>query len=185
MVLKDTAFYGEKGGITLSGGEPMLQGESAIHLLKAAKKAGLHTAMETCGYFPESYLPELSRCVDLFLWDIKDTDARRHEAYTGVSPEKIWDNLKAIDRLGGETLLRCIMVKGVNMDKAHCEGLARLYHSLQHCRGVELLPYHPYGDSKQVALGKPSCAEKAWKPDKEEITALRELLREQNVPVIE
>ncbi len=185
VVLKDTVFYGEKGGITLSGGEPMLQGEGALSLLTEAKKAGLHTAMETCGYFPESYLPALSRNVDLFLWDIKDTDKSRHQRYTGVSPERIWNNLRKLDELGSETLLRCIMIKGVNIEKEHGTGLAKLYHSLRHCRGVELLAYHPYGDSKQVALGRESCAETGWIPGKEEMATLRQFLKEQHVPVIE
>lgn len=99
-VLKDRAFYGAKGGLTLSGGEPMQQAQAAIEMLSACRKNGLHTAVETCGYFKKDDLPALAETADLLLWDIKDTDEARHRQNTGVSLAPILQNLYAADRLG-------------------------------------------------------------------------------------
>ena len=123
-VLRDRAFYGERGGVTLSGGEPMAHPHGAIALLTACKEAGLGTAVETCGYFDEHLIPSLIPVVDLFLWDVKDTDDDRHKAYTGVSNRRILENLRRVDALGGRTRLRCILVNGVNTDEAHYAALA-------------------------------------------------------------
>jgi pyruvate formate lyase activating enzyme len=74
VVEKDRVFYGELGGVTLSGGEPFVQGEAAIELLKACKEKGFSTAVETCGYADSDVILAALPYIDLFLWDIKDTD---------------------------------------------------------------------------------------------------------------
>jgi len=84
VVEKDRAFYGAFGGITLSGGEPFMQREKTVALLAACKARGLSTAVETCGYADTDILLSALPYVDLFLWDIKDTDNQRHKQYTGV-----------------------------------------------------------------------------------------------------
>ena len=109
-IMKDMAFYGENGGVTLSGGEPLMNMAEAIELLKECKKRGVNTAVETSGFFDTAFLPELVPLTDCFLWDFKDSDARRHMEYTGVSNEKIVENLLTADSLGAETVMRCIMV---------------------------------------------------------------------------
>lgn len=161
-VEKDRAFYGKMGGITLSGGEPTFQGENTILLLKSAKERGLHTAMETCGYFDEKFILSLVKYTDLFLWDIKDTDEQRHRKYTGVSNRKIIKNLFAVDSLGGKTLIRCIFLNGLNTDEKHIQKIAEIYHTLKNCRGVEIFSYRQYGESKYAALGVPYSANENW-----------------------
>lgn len=152
-VQKDTAFYGKHGGITLSGGEPMAQPEAALSLLKAAKTAGITTAVETCGYFHEAYIPELCRYADTLLWDFKDSDDSRHFANTGVSNRKILSNLELADRQGASIVLHCILLKGINDTKQHFEQIRKLKASLPHIQKVEFLPYHPMGESKLRLLG--------------------------------
>ena len=83
-VVKDRAFYGEEGGMTLSGGEPLFHGEKTLRLIESAKSKGIKVAVETCGYFDEKYLPRLVASTDIFLWDVKDTDPERHKANTGA-----------------------------------------------------------------------------------------------------
>ena len=92
-VMRDIAFYGERGGVTLSGGEPFAQGPAAVALLRACKEKGLSTAVETCGYAAPDVILAALPYVDLFLWDIKDTDSARHRQYTGVGNERILKNL--------------------------------------------------------------------------------------------
>lgn len=155
-VLKDRAFYGQNGGITLSGGEPMAQPEAALELLRMAKEAGLTTAIETCGFFPERYIPALCEVVDTFLWDFKDSNDERHRANTGVSNEQILKNLHMADAYGGKIVLRCILIKGVNDEVSHYQKVKELRDSLCHCIGVDWIPYHLMGESKDCLLGRMS-----------------------------
>jgi len=180
-VMKDKAFYGEAGGITLSGGEALLQGERLLPLLSSCKEAGLNTVVETCGYFDGELIPALIPLVDLFLFDVKDTDKERHKAYTGVSNEGILDNLRRLDALGGKTRLRCILVAGVNTDEAHYAALAELCAGLSHCQGVEFIPYHAYGGSKMVLLGYPDNGRVEWIPTADAVREAVTYLRERGV----
>ncbi len=184
-VLRDEPFYRDGGGMTLSGGEPTLHGEKTLALLRAAKEAGLHTAIETCGYFPDAMIPGLLESVDLFLFDVKDTDPVRHMRNTGVSNERILQNLKAIDSGGGESVIRCVMVKGVNMTPDHFAALAALWRSLSHSRGIELLPYHAMGGSKSERLGRENDGRAEWIPSREEILDAQKALRSFGAAVIE
>ena len=183
-VLKDRAFYGEVGGITLSGGEPMLHGQASVEVLRACKEAGLSTALETCGYFDGELIPSLVPRVDLFLFDVKDTDEARHRAYTGVSNRRILENLRRIDRLGGRTRLRCILVQGVNTDGGHYGALAELALGLAHCEGVEFLPYHAYAGSKMIPLGLEDNGRTEWIPDAEAVEGAKAYLAARGVTVI-
>ena len=154
-VLKDRAFYGTKGGLTLSGGEPMQQAEAAIEMLSACRNNGLHTAVETCGYFKTDYLPALAETADLLLWDIKGTDEVRHKQNTGVSLDPILKNLFAADRLGIKIRLRCLCLAGLNANEAHFRRVRAIAQRMDHLMGIDLLPYHPMGKSKYERLGLP------------------------------
>ena len=118
------------------------------------------------------------------MWDVKDTDSKRHQRYTGVGNEKILSNLALVDSLGGVTRLRCILVNGVNTDEAHYQALAELAKGLKHCQGVEFIPYHAYGGSKSTFLGLDDTGRVDWIPSQETVDAAKETLRRQNVNVI-
>ena len=153
-VLKDKPFYETSGGgMTLSGGEPMAQFAFTAALLRAAKKEGLHTCLDTCGFAPAGQYLALLDLVDLFLYDIKDTDAKRHRHLTGVPLAPILSNLKAIDAAGGRVILRCPLIPGINTDPEHLHSLGDLAESLAHVEAVTLHPYHPLGRSKAEHLG--------------------------------
>lgn len=153
-VLKDKAFYDNSGGgMTVSGGEPMLQFAFTAALLRAAKQAGLHTCLDTSGCAPAERYLELLDVVDLFLYDIKDTDPARHERTTGAALAPILDNLKRIDAAGGRTILRCPLIPGINADDRHLQGIAAIADTLQNVREITLHPYHPLGRSKSERLG--------------------------------
>ena len=175
--MKDKAFYGRSGGVTISGGEPMLYAEGVAELFRMFRAAGVHTAMETCGFFEREKLGAVLPVTDLFLWDIKDTNDERHRKNTGVSFEKIHENLRAADAMGAKTILRCILIRGINAEQGHLEEIARLYGSLKNCRGVELLPYHTYGDSKRTQLGLPTSAHPEWIPGAEDLKSAKAFLR--------
>ena len=170
---RDRAFYGAEGGITVSGGEPFAQPEGLIALLTACRERGIPAAVETSGYGETADFVRAVPCVDLFLWDVKDTDPARHRRYTGVDREGIESNLRAVDREGGRTRLRGILVNGVNTEESHYEAVASLARSLRHCEGVEWSPYHAYGGSKAALLGKPDNGKTEWIPTAEQCRRAR------------
>ncbi len=182
-VKKDAAFYGTTGGVTFSGGEPTVHAEKLTMLLDLLRSDNIHTAVETCGYFDADLLPALVRATDLFLWDIKDTNDRRHLANTGVSHHRILCNLQAADTLGAKTILRCILLKTINLNTEHLQEVARIYNRLKHCEGVELIPYHTLGASKNVQLGQAEHAHKDWIPSREDMDKATAFLK-QYVPVL-
>ena len=182
-VLKDRAFYGSQGGLTLSGGEPLLHGRAVLPILAGAKAAGITTAIETCGVFDADLLDELVPLTDLFLWDVKDTAPARHQAYTGGKLDTVLSNLRKADALGAKTHLRCIMVAGVNLNDAHLSALAALYHTLHHCEGIELLPYHTYGDAKNTQLGRAGTAHPEWIPTDGQMSRACAIIEQQAVLV--
>jgi len=156
-VLKDKPFYETSGGgMTISGGEPMMQFDFTRELLNAAKKAGLHNCLDTCGFAPlERYL-DLLPDVDLFLYDLKETDPELHEKYTGVPLSPILENLSALDRSGAKIILRCPIIPGLNDREKHFMTIAAVAQTLSHVVEINLMPYHPLGESKLQRIGKVS-----------------------------
>jgi pyruvate formate lyase activating enzyme len=176
-VEKDRVFYEESaGGITLSGGEPMASFEFTRDLLQAAKRAGVNACLETCGVAPREHWIEVVPWVDLFLWDVKHTDARQHHELTGAPLEAILDNLRAVDAAGGRTRLRCVLLAGVNLDVRHLDALADLFASLRNCEGVDLLPFHRLGEAKYAALGMSARPSADWVPTAEAVAEARDYL---------
>ena len=164
--------------MTLSGGEPLLQGEEVLGLFAKCRAGGIGTAVETCGYFDASLLASLVPLTDLFLWDFKDGCDERHRKNTGVSNVPIVQNLLLADSLGAATVLRCIMVRGVNMEEGHYRAVASLFGKLAHCRYVELIPYHAYGGSKMLSLGLPDNGRQEWIPSTQDMENARSRLSE-------
>ena len=159
-VLRDRPFYqASGGGMTLSGGEPFFQEAFALDLLRLAREAQVHTCVETCGFAPLSLLEQAARWVDLFLYDIKLTDPALHRQWTGVSNDRILENLRALDKMGAKTVLRCPVIPGVNDTPAHFQGVAKIANSLTHLQEIHLEPYHPLGVSKARRLGRESLLE--------------------------
>ena len=175
-IRKDAAFYGPDGGVTLSGGEPLLQ-PGVIALMRAIKQAGLPLAVETAGAAPPEHIRAAAPFVDLWLYDLKDTDAERLRRMTGAELDRVTDNLRLCDSLtAGAVRLRCIMVKGVNMEDAHYAGIAAVYHGLTRCEGVDLLPYHAYAGSKAERVGLPDNGRAEWIPSPEDMEQARDAL---------
>ncbi len=183
IVLQDQAFYDKKGGVTLSGGEPLCQDDKLLQLIEALKEKNIHIAVETCGYFNASILDKIVSKIDLFLYDIKDTDTKRHKKYTGVNNQKILDNLKKIDQLHGKTRLRCILVNGINTNIEHYESVAQIAKQLKHCEGVEWIAYHAYGGTKATFLGLEDNGNENWIPSKNQIEEAKKIVKQHHVKV--
>lgn len=183
VVISDKVFYGKDGGITVSGGEPTVHGEKLITLLGQAKRQGINTVLETCGYCDPNIISSLAELVDLFLWDIKDGCDERHMENTGVSNKRIIDNLKLADSLGVRTIMRCILIRTVNDDIKNFETIAKIYRELSHCEGVEIIPYHTFGCSKNITLGREENAHREWMPMQSDISHAVKMLRGMGVKI--
>lgn len=152
-VLKDRDFYEESGGgMTLSGGEIMLQPGFAIELLKAAKEEGLHTCIETTGYTDSETFSNVIEHVDLILMDMKHYDTSRHKQGTGVGNERITENMKMAVMKGKEVLPRIPVIPGFNDLLEDAEGLAAHLINMN-IRRCQLLPFHQFGENKYRLLG--------------------------------
>ena len=152
-VTRDNTFYKNSGGgMTVSGGEPLMQGEFVVELLRCAKEKGIHICMESCGFAPEQTVKAVAEYVDIFLFDVKATDDDKHKELTGVPFAPIRKNLLLLDSLGAKTVLRCPLVPGINTDEDHIKEIAKLAVSLGNLLEVNVMAYHTLGNGKYDAL---------------------------------
>lgn len=184
-VLKDQPFYETSGGgMTVSGGEPMQQFDFTRELLKSAKTAKLHNCIETCGFAPFERYQEILSDVDIFLYDLKETDPVRHREYTGVPLQPILDNLTALARAGAKIVLRCPIIPGLNDRDEHFHSIAEIARQHPQIMAINLMPYHPLGESKARRIGKTSTLSNLSFPDNNTVAAWLQTIRNSTeVPV--
>lgn len=152
-VLRDKTFYKNSGGgMTVSGGEPLMQGQFLTELLKGAKDQGIHTCIETCGFASKDTVREVAKYTDVFLFDIKETNDTRHKELTGVPFTPIKENLMLLNSLGARIVLRCPLVPDINTREAHFDGIAKIASSLDNLAEVNVMAYHLLGNGKYDAL---------------------------------
>jgi pyruvate formate lyase activating enzyme len=156
-VRSDALFYeSSNGGVTVSGGEPLLQPDYVEALFKKCRETGITTAMETCGQASPDVLARILRQVDFVFYDLKVADERKHRELTGVSNRLILDNARLVAESGVRLMFRMPLVPGLNDDRGNIEATARFILSLD--RGslgsIELMPYHRLGTGKYEALGR-------------------------------
>ena len=152
-ILKDLIVFEEScGGVTISGGEPLMQPEFLIALLKALKYLNLHTTIETSGYAPWPVIEAVSEWTDLFLYDLKLIETGQSKIYTGVSSNLILNNLIKLLKKGPTVLVRMPLIPSVNDDEKSIRLTADF---LNNCgvRTLELIPYHNLGITKYTSLG--------------------------------
>lgn len=157
LIEEDRSFYElSGGGVTLGGGEVLMQPEAAINLLAACKQEGINTAIETCGYAKRDVILAAAPYVDLFLFDIKHMDPDRHFQLTGVRNELILENLKELLHSRYQVKIRMPMLKGINDSREEIDAVIRFltpYRDCKNLKGVDLLPYHKMGVNKYNQLG--------------------------------
>lgn len=152
-VMRDALFYKNSGGgLTVSGGEPLMQADFLAEILASAKEKGVHTCVETCGFASAETVKKIAPLTDLFLFDIKETDSENHKLFTGVPLEPIIENLRLIDSLGVSTVLRCPIIPEKNLRDGHLRGIAELCASLKNVTEINVMAYHTLGSSKYEAL---------------------------------
>lgn len=152
-LLRDRPFFDQSGGgVTLSGGEPLIQPGFVLAILERCRAERVHTAIETCGLVNGRVLLEAAALADLFLFDLKLRDAERHRGMTGRSNRRILANLAALASVHPHVRARIPLVPGINDGQDNIAGLGVLLTGLG-IRSVDLLPYHRAGAAKYSRLG--------------------------------
>ncbi|MBR4864538.1 MAG: glycyl-radical enzyme activating protein [Oscillospiraceae bacterium] len=151
-LLEDRAFYETTGGgVTLSGGECLLQADFCAALLEALKKEGIHTAVDTCGFVQKAAFEKVLPYTDIFLVDIKAIDPQVHKACTGQENGMILDNIRYLDSVDAQMEFRIPFVPGCN--DREIPAIRDFLKTLKGSYNVKVLPYHNYAGSKYAALG--------------------------------
>jgi pyruvate formate lyase activating enzyme len=172
VIRKDLPFYGNDGGVTLSGGEATLQWEFACSLLDACGVEGISTSIETCGYGVWENIEKVLSRVDLILFDIKHMDPFIHRRLTKVDNTLILENCKKASRLGKKMIIRVPVIPTMNDDKNNIKSIVEFVKRLETVKEIHLLPYHNYGSAKYLALGEAYAFDWLKKPLQKDMEAL-------------
>jgi pyruvate formate lyase activating enzyme len=151
-VVKDEVFFEESGGgVTISGGEPLMQAAFVEQLLGACRARGIHTVLDTCGFADPSVVRRVSKQVDLFLYDLKLMDCEKHQRFTGVKNDLVLENLKTLAEIGSQVIVRIPVIPGVNDEAADIAAVSAFLRRVGLQR-IDLLPYHRIGSDKYNRL---------------------------------
>ena len=170
IVENERPFFEESGGgVTFSGGEPLLHSQFLIPILKELGERGIHRVIDTSGHSSRDTIVEISKHTDLFLFDLKLTNSEKHSKFTGQKNDVIISNLKWLSENGSEIIIRVPLIKGVNANTNSITDIAKLVSSLKgKPKQINLLPYHDIAKMKYEKLGgKYSVEDLSCPTDKE------------------
>lgn len=181
-IQKHRLFYAMSGGgITFSGGEAAGQPAFLNYLTEKIYDMGYNMSIETSGYFNFDEVKASLERMDMIFMDLKHIDSDIHEKYTGVANRKILENMKRLQQLPGEVVIRIPVIGGVNNDEENIRRSAAFVHANVPKARMELLPYHKFGMIKYEAIGRPYQEEAFYRPSPEEMEHLRRIVAEEGV----
>ena len=166
---KERVFFDQSsGGVTFSGGEPLVQAKFLIELLDECGKRGINRAVDTAGLANTEIILKVAKRTDLFLYDLKMMDSEKHRKWVGVPNEKILENLKLLAETGVKIIIRIPLIGNVNDTSENMEATARFVASLSgEKKEVNLLPYHKIAQTKYQKLGRPEEFQLLDEPSKD------------------
>ncbi len=177
IIRKDVPFFDTSGGgVTFSGGEPLMQAEFLLEILAACGKEDIHRTLDTTGYTDPDTLKRVARHTDLFLFDLKFMDPEKHRLYTGVSNEQILINLETLARLDKGIIVRIPLIPGINDDAATINSMAAFLAHLPQIKTVHILPYHDFQKSKYDKFSINYKARDVEPPSPERVAAIQNRL---------
>jgi pyruvate formate lyase activating enzyme len=180
VIEKERIFFDQSGGgVTFSGGEPLVHTKMLIELLDECGKRGIHRAVDTAGNVNTETLLEVARRTDLFLYDLKMMDSALHKKWIGAGNEKILHNLKALSKANSNIIIRIPLIGGLNDTTENIELTAKFIAELEgDKKEVHLLPYHNIAQNKYSKLGKADHFEHLIEPDKQSLTRAIAMFKE-------
>ena len=179
--LLDRMFYGTAGGVTASGGEPLMQSAFVAEFFARLRAEKIHCALDTCGEADWSAFEAVLPHTDMFLYDFKCADPEKHQRLTGSRNDLILENLKKLDLAGKEIEIRMILVPEHNMSEDDLRAAGGFLAPLEHVSAVRLLAYHSLARSKFKAVGHPDTMPEVESPDAETLEKCAEILRSRGV----
>ncbi|HHV26915.1 MAG TPA: glycyl-radical enzyme activating protein [Tissierellia bacterium] len=183
-IQKDEIFYEESGGgVTFSGGEPLLQVDFLSEVLDICNKKNIHTTLDTSGYTKWENIEKIVNKVDLFLYDLKLIDDEKHKKYIGVSNKLILENLKKLSSLGKRIFVRMPIIAGINDDNDHIDESIKFIKTLNNIEQVNLIPYHSMGMDKYKRLNMDYKLSGMEKPADEKMEELKEKFEKEGIKV--
>lgn len=154
MAVSQKPFFGKRGGITFSGGEPTMQAEALIPLFKELKANGIHICLDTNGGIWNPHVEELLSLTDLVLLDIKEFNPERHQSLTGRSNSQTLKTAAWLEEHGKPFWVRYVLVPGYSDFEEDIMAMGEHFHGYKMIQRVEILPYHTLGVNKYASLGK-------------------------------
>lgn len=174
-VEKDVIFYDDSGGgVTFSGGEPLMQAGFLFALLDACRQHEIHTVLDTSGYAPADTFRAALEKVDGILFDLKIMDAAAHKKYTGVPNQLILDNFRAAVKSGKQVQVRFPVIPGITDDVENIDRMAGFAASSGTINRFDLLPFHRTAESKYNRLGMENLTRGIGSPSKEHMEIIRD-----------
>jgi len=179
-IKKESVFFDQsRGGVTFSGGEPLMQHEYLIKVLDECGREGIHRAVDTSGFAKTEILLEVAKRTDLFLYDLKMLDPEKHKKYTGVSNEKILENLQMLAETDARINIRYPMIKGLNAEEVDIRDMGKFIASLAgEKKEISILPFHNLAEMKHKKLGNKYEFTGMSEPSPEEQTKAIEIFKE-------
>lgn len=183
-IVKDRLFFEESGGgVTFSGGEPLMQSEFLTVLLKECKSLGIHSAVDTSGFTSEDILNQVAPNVDLFLLDLKLMNDDVHQKYTGVSNQIILKNLIELDQLGKKIIVRIPIVPEITDTNENLFAIRGFISYLSNVIEVDLLPYHRAGEGKYIKYERENKMGDTLSPERKNLENIRDFFSESKYKV--
>ena len=172
IIEKERIFFDQSGGgVTFSGGEPLVHTKMLIELLDECGKRGIHRAVDTAGNVSTETILEVAKRTDLFLYDLKMMDSGLHKKWVNAGNEKVLQNLKVLSKANANIIIRIPLIGGVNDTEENIELTAKFIAELEgDKKEVHLLPYHKIAQNKYSKLGKANDFELFQEPDKESLS---------------
>lgn len=183
IALEDRAFFRSDGGVTLSGGEPLLQADFCFELLSELKREGIHTAVDTCGFVRWEAYEKILPVTDMFLFDIKHSDDAEHKRLAGQGNRLILANLSRLSSLGARIEVRMPLIPGLNDSEKNIHGTGVILGKLKTERMI-ILPYHSLARSKYVALGMTDTMPEADMPSADDVRHAVDIIRGHGVNAV-
>jgi pyruvate formate lyase activating enzyme len=181
---KDRMFYEEsKGGVTFSGGEPMLQLGFLYSVLSECKTRDINTAIDTTGYAPYDDFQSIYGLTDIFLYDLKLMDENLHYEYCGVSNKLIHENLRKLTELGSKVVLRIPIIPTITATEKNIGSMIDFISSLKNIREIDLLPFHTTAKSKYERMKKLNKVAELTPPTEDYMNELKNKFTKLNIPV--
>jgi len=183
IIEKERVFMDQSGGgVTFSGGEPLIHSRLLTELLDECGKRGIHRAVDTAGNVKTELILEIAKRTDLFLYDLKLMDNDQHREWTNAGNELILHNLQILAETGVPIIIRIPLIGGVNDSSGNLEQTATLIAGLAGtAKEVQLLPYHTIAQNKYFKLGKPDAFEKLQEPGKESLARAISIFAEKGI----